>query len=179
MAGLAGWTLGRWSNPVYYSYGTGGSVYYEGDTVYVQGEAYATADEYYDQATTIADAAPEYTEEEAAELEWLPLGVFALTQEGVSASSMYLQLAISKDGIISGTYYNETTGATHGVEGSVDNETQRAAWRMTDGENTDIVMETGVYNLTEEQTDVLVHFGPDTTQTWQMVRLDEAERPEE
>jgi hypothetical protein len=111
-------------------------------------------------------------------LEWLPLGVFALTSEGVNASSMYLQLALSKNRIISGTFYNESTGATHPVEGMVDEPTQRAVWKAADGTNADLVMETGVYNLTQDQAEVLVHFGPEQTQTVLLVRLDESERPE-
>ena len=179
VVGLTNWVTPVWTTPVYYSYGDGGSVYYEGDTVYVDGDEYASAPEYYDQATTIATSAPAWTDEEAEEVDWMPLGVFALTQEGVNASSMYLQLAISKDAVIAGTFYNESTGVTHPVEGMVDQESQRAAWRAADDTNPDIVMETGVYNLTEEETDVLVHFGPDETQVWKMARLDEADMPAE
>ncbi len=118
------------------------------------------------------------TDEQAEETEWLPLGVFAITKEGVNASSFFLQLAVSKDGIISGTYYNDSTDAVHPVEGMIDKESQRAAWRFVDGTNPDLVMETGIYNLTQDQTDLLVHFGPEQTQTWVLVRLDESERPE-
>ncbi len=42
----------------------------------------------------------------------------------------------------------------------------------------DLVMETGIYNLTQDQAEVLVHFGPEQTQTVLLVRLDETERPE-
>ena len=100
-----------------------------------------------------------------------------MSSEGVNASHMYLQLAVTKDGVISGTFYNETTGAVHPVEGIVDRKTQRAVWRAADGTNKDIVMETGIYNLTQDQTDVLVHFGPEKSQTWKLVRLKESERP--
>jgi hypothetical protein len=34
-------------------------------------------------------------------------------------------------------------------------------------------METGIYNLTQEETTVLVHFGPEQTQQWLLVRLEE------
>ena len=118
------------------------------------------------------------TDEQAAQMEWMPLGVFAITAEGVSASSMYLQLAISKEGVIAGTFYNESTGATHPVEGMIDEKTQRAVWMAADGTNANIVMETGVYNLTEDQSELLVHFGPEQTQTALLVRLDESEQPE-
>ena len=96
----------------------------------------------------------------------------------MNASSMYLQLAVSKEGVIAGTFYNESTGATHPVEGMVDEKTQRAVWKAADGTNADIVMETGLYNLTQDQAEVLVHFGPEKTQNALLVRLDESERPE-
>ena len=145
--------------------------------VYVNGDEYGSAEKYYDDVAEQAASAPEISEEKAKEVEWLPLGVFALSSEGVNASHMYLQLAVTKEGVISGTFYNETTGAVHPVEGIVDRETQRAVWRAADGTNKDIVMETGIYNLTQDQTDVLVHFGPDKSQTWRLVRLKESERP--
>ena len=36
-------------------------------------------------------------------------------------------------------------------------------------------METGIYNLTEDECTALVHFSADETQEWVMVRLDEPE----
>jgi hypothetical protein len=58
----------------------------------------------------------------------------------------------------------------------VDEETQRAIWKAADGTNPDLVMETGLYNLTKDQADLLVHFGPEQTQTALLVRLDESQR---
>lgn len=168
----------RWANPIYYRYGSGGTVYYENNVVYVNDEEYSSAEEYYNDASTIATSVPEMTNEQAEQMEWLPLGVFALTKEGVNASSMYLQLAVSKEGVIAGTYYNESTGVTHPVEGMVDEQTQRAVWKSADGTNANIVMETGIYNLTQDQAELLVHYGPEQTQAALLVRLDESERPE-
>jgi hypothetical protein len=34
-------------------------------------------------------------------------------------------------------------------------------------------METGIFNLTKDQTGVLAHFGKERTQQWTMVRLKE------
>jgi hypothetical protein len=175
---VTGWIAHRWTTPVFYSYGPGGTVYYENNVVYVDGQPAGTAEQYYNQASELAASAPATTDQQQAEMEWLPLGVFALTQQGVNASSMFLQLAVSKEGVIAGTFYNETTGATHPVEGMVDQKTQRAVWKAADGSNPDVVMETGIYNLTKDQTEVLVHFGPDQTQTWTMVRLEESQRPQ-
>ena len=175
---VTGWVVHRWANPIYYRYGSGGTVYYENNVVYVNGEEYGSAEEYYKEASELATSVPEMTDEQAGQTEWLPLGVFALTKEGVNASSMYLQLAVSKEGIIAGTFYNESTGATHPVEGMVDEKTQRAVWKAADGTNAKLVMETGIYNLTKDQAPVLVHFGPEQTQNALLVRLNESERPE-
>ena len=158
---------------MYCGYGTGGNVYYENNTVYVDGNEYASAEEYYDEAATIAQNVPAISDAEAEQVEWLPLGVFALTQEGVNDSNLLLQLAVSKEGVIAGTLFNESTESSSPVEGMIDSQTQRAAWSPVDGQNSDVVMETGIYNLTEDQATALVHFGPEKTQTWVLVRLDE------
>ena len=144
----------------------------------MNGEQYGPVDKYYSQVDELATSVPEMTDDQAAELEWLPLGVFAITAEGVNASSMYLQLAVTKNGIVGGTFYNETTGVTHPIEGTVDEQTQRVAWKAIDGTNAKLVMETGLFNLTQDQAPVLVHFGPEEPQTALLVRLDESERPE-
>ena len=109
----------------------------------------------------------------ADKTEWLPLGVFALSRGDSGVSNTVLQLAVSKEGVISGTYYNSDTDIARPVKGRVDKKTQRAAWTFSDGKNTDIVMETGINNLTQDQAVALVHFGKDTTQQWLMVRLKE------
>lgn len=123
----------------------------------------------------IATSVPEYTETQAAELEWLPLGVWAITKEGVSEADRLLQLSVNKNGIIAGTYFNETTETTVPVEGKVDSATQRAAWHLMDEKNNKVVMETGVYNLTEDVTNALLHYGPDQTSDVILVRIDQPE----
>ena len=102
-------------------------------------------------------------------------GVFALSREENDDSNMVLQLAVNKEGVIQGTYYNTSTETERPVKGMVDKKTQRAAWTFADGKNTDIIMETGLYNLTKDDTQVFVHFGEDKTQRWWLVRLEEPE----
>jgi hypothetical protein len=51
---------------------------------------------------------------------------------------------------------------------------QRVAFRI--GESDDVVFETGLYNLTQGEAPVLVHFGTDRVATYLLVRL---EVPEE
>ena len=153
---VTGWFVGAsWGTPCYYNYGTGGNVYYEGDTVYIEGDEYCSTTEYYQEAEQIATAVPQYTEQQAEELEWMPLGVWAVTQDDVTDSNRLMQLAVNREGVIAGTYYNETTDTSVPIEGSVDGETQRAAWRLMDEKNSDVVMETGVYNLTNDVTSAL------------------------
>ncbi len=142
--------------------------------MYIDGQQYATSEEYYDQSVSIATSLPEITEEQAEKIEWLPLGVFALSDES-GESNRVIQLAVSKEGVITGSYYNEDTDVSRPIEGTVDKATQRAAWSFADEEDTEIVMETMIYNLTEDKTTVLVHFGPDQTQEWTLTRLEEPE----
>jgi hypothetical protein len=164
----ASWFSWGWSSPVSYNFGD--NVRYNNDIVYMNGEQVATADEYYQQATRLASIAKDET---ADGTEWLPLGVFALSRGDTGVSNTVLQLAVSKDGVISGIYYNSDTDVSRPVKGSVDKKTQRAAWTFADGKDTNFVMEAGINNLTQDQTEALVHFGKDITQQWLMVRLQE------
>ena len=164
------WFPWGWSSPVSYDFGD--NLLYDNDIVYMDGEQVATADEYYQQATQLASTAKDDT---ADKTEWLPLGVFALSRGDTGASNTVLQLAVSKEGVISGTYYNSDTDIARPVKGTVDKKTQRAAWTFADGKNTNIVMETGINNLTQDQAELLVHFGKDMAQQWLMVRLQEPE----
>lgn len=170
--GLTGWFVNPWPQPVYYSYGTGGDVYYDNSVVYVGGEPYATADEYYDQAESLATSVPEASEEQTAQMDWMPLGVFAISDQS-GQSDYVVQLAVNKQGVITGSYYNDESDKSRPIEGSVDMKTQRAAWTFADGKDTDVIMETMIYNLTEDETTVLVHFGADQTQEWTLTRLSE------
>jgi hypothetical protein len=172
---VAGSALAGYGEPIYYDYGN--TVYYEGDDVYVGGQKTATAEEYYQQAGNLASSAPAVVDSKAED--WLPLGVYALSQGNAAYSNMVLQLALNKNGEIAGTFYNTTTDVARPVRGMVDKESQRAAWTFADGKNTDIIMETGIYNLTQDQTEALVHFGKDKTQQWLMVRLKEPEEKKE
>ena len=130
-----------------------------------------TTDEYAAQAQTIASSVPEVA---PSDVEWMPLGVFALSDNDGSAedSTLFINLAISKQGIIAGTFQNTATGKSFEVEGTIDQKTQRAAWGPV-GESWPI-METGVFNLTENEAGALVHFEDGQTQQWTMFRMDDA-----
>jgi hypothetical protein len=168
---ITGWVTGGYGEPAYYNYGD--NCYYEDDTVYYEGEPVATADEFATQAQTIAMSVPEV---EPASVEWLPLGVYALTQGGEASGpepTIFLQLAISKEGIIAGTIQNTATDNSTEVEGMIDKKSQRAAWGAV-GKDWPI-METGIYNLSQDDAPALLHFADGQTQQWLMVRLEEPE----
>jgi hypothetical protein len=153
---------------LYYNYGD--NVYYEGDQVYYGDQPIASAYEYEQQAASIVANVPA---QEPAVDDWMPLGVFAVTTDGETTGAeptMYLQLAVSKQGVINGTFQSTATDSAQLVEGMVDKETQRAAWTVKDKPTP--IMETGLGNLTQETTPALVHFGDGNTQQWLLVRLD-------
>jgi hypothetical protein len=167
---IGGWFGGGAGEASYYDYGD--NIYYEGDQVYYGDEAVATSEEYAQQAQTIATSAPE----PVADSEWLPLGVFALTQDGQAsgpAPTIFLQLAVDKQGVIAGTVTNTETDESQAIEGMVDKGTQRSAW-VIQGKDSPI-METGLANLTKDEAPALLHFGDGQTQQWLLVRLEEPE----
>ncbi len=164
---MTGWVNYGWSEPIYYNYGQ--NVYYDDGSVYYGDQVVCSEEEYADQAEAIATNTPQ---EKPADDEWMSLGVFALTSDGQPTEvepTMFLQLAVSKQGVISGTFQNTATDSVQEVEGMVDKQTQRAAW--TAKGKTRPLMETGIGNLTKDTTPALIHFADGTTQQWLLVRL--------
>ncbi|HJQ80050.1 MAG TPA: hypothetical protein VJ828_08850 [Lacipirellulaceae bacterium] len=167
--GLTDWVDYGWTDPVYYNYGE--NVYYDDGSVYYGDEPVATYEEYAQQAEAIVLSAPEA---EPAPEDWMSLGVYAMTSDGQSTGvepTMFLQLAVSKQGVISGTFQNTATSNVQAIEGMVDKQTQRAAWTAV-GKSRPL-METGIGNLAQDTTPALVHFPDGTTQQWLLVRMEE------
>ena len=167
-----------WSQPVYYDYGQGGNVVYQDNSVLINGENVATADQFAESAMDLATVAPPSDEDEAANADWMPLGTFAVSvgEQDVDPTRM-IQLAVDKQGVISGTVFNTNTDDAQSVQGQIDKQTQRAAFRI--GESQNIVVETGLYNLTQDEVPVLVHFGTETVENWLLVRLSQESEPNE
>jgi hypothetical protein len=166
-AAVTSWFPWGWSSGTYYDYGSGGNVYYDDGSVYVDDQAYP-AEQYTESVSAIAADVPQVDPDAT---EWMPLGVFALTNTSGADPTMFVQLAVSKDGVIEGTYHNSSTDSTMQLEGMVDKNSQRAVWR---GVGRDLpMMETGIFNLTKEEASVFVHFGGDQIQEWLMVRLED------
>ena len=126
-----------------------------------------TPQQFAEQATNIA--AQGQTADPPPTEDWKPIGVFALVQGSETSSNNIFQLAVNKDGIVRGNYYDGLTDASTPVYGSVDKKSQRVAWTI--GKNKDRVYESGVYNLTQDQSPCLVHLGTAKTNQMLLVRM--------
>jgi hypothetical protein len=164
-----------WSQPIYYDYGPGGNVVYENNSVYVNGEEVGTAEDYVQNAALLATALPPASEEAAAAAEWMALGTFAVAADEQDVDpTRVVQLAVNQAGIVSGTLYNTQTDQAQTVQGRVDPNTQRVAFRIGESEN--VIGETGLYNLTQDEAPLLVHLvEQNDRQTWLLVRLEKPE----
>jgi len=169
-------------------YNYGDNVYIQNETVYMDDKPLASEDEYAAQAIQYAsvevpppppmpeDQTQATPDQDAAMQEfmdnWLPLGVFAVGRENEDNVSprYFLQIAVSKDGYIAGTCFDSTNNQTVPITGSVDKASKRAAWKMAD--NNDVVMETGIFNLTQDSAPAMVHFGKDKSETRLLVRME-------
>jgi hypothetical protein len=168
-AAVGGWLDWGGIQPVYYDYGT--NIVYQDDQVYYGDQPVATAADYYQQASTLAQSVPPPPDPQGDD--WTPLGVFALVQNDQSEPSYIIQLAVNKVGVLGGNYTDLVSGTTLPVHGCVDKRSQRVAWTV--GSNKATVGETGMYNLTQDESPALIHIGKDKTQQWLLVRLKQPE----
>jgi hypothetical protein len=144
-------------------------VVYQEDAVFINGEQAATAEQYARQATEFSNAGRVAKPPE--DEEWQALGVFALVRGEEQTSDKMFQLAVNKNGVIRGNYYDAFADNTLPVQGSVDKKTQRAAWSV--GAKQDVVFEAGIANLTRDETSILVRYSKDNTQQLTLVRVEQ------
>ncbi len=169
-------------------YNYGDNIYIQNETVYRDDKPLASEEEYATQAIQYAsvevpppppmpeDQTQATPDQDAAMQEfmdnWMPLGVFAVGREHEDTTSprYFLQIAVSKDGYLAGTCYDSVGDKTVPITGSVDKASKRAAWKMAD--NNDVVMETGIFNLTQDTAPAMLHFGKDKSETRLLVRME-------
>lgn len=174
-ATLASWGAWNWSMPYYYDDG---------------GYAYpiATDESTYDYSsppdastyTSPSDTTPPVQTQPLlsgqttapAAGDWLPLGVFAIASDANTAAqtNRFIQLALNRDGEIAGVLYNSLTDAAKDLTGTVNNSTQMAYWSLANQPGAPVAS-TGIYNLTQDETPVNVHFSDGSDQVWILVRL--------
>ncbi len=174
----AAWTAATWpaidtyvgfSGEPPYTYDYGSNVVYQDNSVYIGGQDAGTVQQYAQEATNLAVQGQ--TADAPPTADWKPLGVYALVPGEEKTSNNMFQLAVDKAGVIRGNYYDGVMDTTTPVFGSVDKKNQRAAWTI--GKTKDRVFEAGLWNLTQPEAPVLVHFGPDKTQQWLLVRVEQ------
>lgn len=160
-------------------YDFGNNITYQGDTVYYGSRPVESAQSYYKQAQSLAARAPAPPPASAApavltksvgnKKEWKPLGVYSLVQGGDTSTTMMFQIAMNKNGILKGNYYNPLTEELKPLSGAVDKKSTRAAWTI--GTNKEVVYDTGIANLLKSESPILVHYGGDKTQQWTLVKM--------
>lgn len=167
-ATVAGWGAWNWSTPYYYD--DGGYVYplSSAESTYVYPYSTTTT---YSQPVQTQPAQIDQSIVSTGE-DWLPLGVFAVANDANAAiyTNHFIQLAINRSGEIAGVLYNSTTDDAQDLTGMVDSASQKAYWSMANRTDSPIAS-TGIYNLTEDQTPINVHFTDGSDQTWTLVRL--------
>src|SRR5262245_29693568 len=159
--------LGLNSQPIPYDYGS--NVVAQPTIVYVNGDSVGTPQQYADQASQIA--ATGQSAQPAHDSKWLPLGVFALVEGDATTSDDIFQLAVNPQGIIRGNYNNLRSKQVESISGSVDKNTQRAAWTI--GGDQWPVYEAGVANLTKDATPILVHLDNGESNQVSLIRLEQ------
>jgi hypothetical protein len=101
---------------------------------------------------------------------FLPLGVFALAPENQKESAALVQLAVNKEGILRGTYYDVLTNEAHAIQGAVDKKSQRVAFTI--GAQGKTVFETQLVDLTESSGELSLHFANGEATDWTLSRYD-------
>ena len=87
-----------------------------------------------------------FATQQADKLEWLLLGVYALCNSEDGDPTMFLQLAISREGIIARSFANTTNIENPSVQGGADRESTRLA--VTIGDMNDV--QDAVFRLVEK-----------------------------
>jgi hypothetical protein len=96
-----------------------------------------------------------------------------MVQGDETTSNDIFQLAINKDGVVRGNYYNAVNDTTTPVSGSLDKKSQRIAWTI--GDQKSPVYETGLYNLSQPDTTMLAHYAKDRTEQYRLFRIEQPE----
>lgn len=164
------WVDNDWDDAWAYEYDD--NVVFEDDAVYINESPVATAEDYVEGAGELSGVAAPADD---AEIEWMPLGVFAMATSAEDKNpNMMIQLVLAKDGRVGGDYYHIKTDSSRAIHGSLDEETQRIAFKI--GEKSRNVLEVGLEGLTRDEAPIWVHFeNGKRTQTWTLIRLEEPE----
>ncbi len=97
-------------------------------------------------------------------------GSFAIiSEDDQSKTDKIIQLALNRKGVVRGNYQDMISEKVTPVTGSVDSATERVALKLEG--NDSLVMETGFYNLTNDEVPALIHFNAESQQAITLIRL--------
>jgi hypothetical protein len=122
------------------------------------------------QAAAAAALAKSGQTDPAKDASFLPLGVFTLAPARQAEATALVQLAISKDGVVRGRYYDLLSDQDHPVRGALDKKTQQVAF--TFGPQGKVTFETSLANLTQDKGSVAVHYENGRKGTWTLARYE-------
>ncbi len=165
---LVVWLPWQMSRPIYYYYGSDGMVYYSATEDFAYLTPVSSREQFVAEAARIANTQRPLPRSQS---DWLPLGMFALASDDESSAmpKRYISLAISKQGAVTGAYFDVANNEMLEIQGGIDPQNQRAAWKFV-GRDWPI-MESGLYNLTKEESTLLIHTSPRRTDTQLIIRL--------
>lgn len=147
-AGAAAW-LG-WDTVPAYGYGT-----YYSET---------PSEEVAAEADALASNGSQEVDENG---EWLNIGTYALAPKGSRDATLMLTLAVDKDGILRGTYFDLISNSAQTIQGAIDKESRRAAWRVGEGQ---VTFQTTLNDLTADTAAVSLQFENGQTALWSLAR---------
>ena len=104
----------------------------------------------------------------ADDTQWMQIGVFGLSPQGVPQATRMVQLAISREGVLRGVHHDLISEQTESLHGKVDKQTLRAAWSV--GEKSQVVFEAPLGDLTRPTTPVTLHFPNGQYASWQLTQ---------
>jgi hypothetical protein len=104
--------------------------------------------------------------------EFLPLGVYSLAPENQTEASIMVQLAVSKEGVLRGSYYDLVGDQEKTIHGAVDKQTQQVAWTV--GSEGKVVFETALASLTDKTGPLSVHFENGQSSRWTIARFEDS-----
>jgi hypothetical protein len=134
----------------------------------------------YSYSSYYSETPPEAVVQEAAALagngtqevpndgEWLNLGAYTLAQSDQAQPTLMLSLTVNKEGVLRGTYFDMLSNSTAAIQGSIDKQSQLAAWRI--GNDGPVTFQTSLRDLTSATTPVSLQFETGKTGIWKMIR---------
>jgi hypothetical protein len=103
------------------------------------------------------------------------MGTFAIFEDdGETDTGLIVQLAMNKEGHFRGNLVDAVNNDNvRQIYGALEPETQRIALRFDDNE--DVVLECGLWNLTQDSVPLLIHLDGESTELRTLIRLHQDE----